>query len=85
MMYDMIPISPEEFIRNLANMKRNLLSPAIKWTSIQIFTCTLWTKKKESNTIKGQQQLIQANCDNCGNAEEDTQILIISCPVAQAL
>ena len=45
----------------------------------------LWTKKKERNTRRGQQHLIQANCDNCGNAEEETKHLIVSCIVAQAL
>ena len=72
-------------MRNLSNAKWNLLSPAIRWTNIQIFLRKLWTKKEESNTRKGQQQLIQANCDNCGNSEEDTQHLIVSCIVAQAL
>ena len=42
-------------------------------------------KKEVKQHKKGQQQLIQANCDNCGNAEEDTQHLIVSCTVAQAL
>ena len=45
-MDNMIHIAPEEFMRNLANVKRNLLSPAIQWTSIQIFLRTLWTKKR---------------------------------------
>ena len=82
---DMIHIAPDVFMRNLANVRRNLLSPAVQWTSIQIFLRTLWTKKKESNTRRGRQQLTQPNCDNCGNAEEDTQHLMVNCPVAQAI
>ena len=74
------------FMRNLARTRRNSLATAIQWTSIQIFLCTLWTRKKAGNSRRAAQQDGHKNmCSNCGVVEENTKHLMVNCPVAEAI
>ena len=62
-------------------IRNNLLSPAIKWTILQILLPNIWTKIKESNTARNLLRITPSTpeCSNCQAHPERTLHLMYSC------
>ena len=76
-------LTAEQFVKELGRLRKNCLPPAVQWTSCQIFLRTLWTRKKEANAARNNNNLFDSNCSNCGNHEEDTVGLVFHCVKAR--
>ena len=76
----LIDMESEDFIKEMSTVKKMLVSPSIRWTALQIYIRTLWTKKKESRSTRG---VVADTCDNCKRGTEDTKHLFVECSIAK--
>ena len=84
---NMIQISHTQFSACFLRTRASLLPPAVQWSSFSILLRTLWTKVKESRTLRNQLRNLPFNnsCANCFGPPKRTKHLIFDCIPAQRL
>ena len=86
----LMTVSQAEFTRGFAAIQHAIATPRDKWLSTQIMNRTVWTNYKaylaeqRRQAVRGNNDDINhmAICENCGQADEHTEHIFVTCPIA---
>ena len=82
----LISISASDFSQAFSRIRASLTAPSIQWTSTQILLRTLWTRVKEANSARRNNDdpnlPFDTSCLNCGQHPEHTIHIFFQCQLA---